>query len=182
MSAEESEWNSFVHAHESDFLGIFPRAEPNQGWILAKRDALYLNQRLSPIHWFPDPALIHFQGPFSCHIYDAAILFNAQQVCTECVRELEIVEAVDCVSKGLSQTEFTVAAKYGIYIGFPGGSDGTETACNAGNLGSVPGQGRSPGEGNSYSLQYSCLENPMDRGAWQARVHGVTKSQIQLSD
>ena len=55
------------------------------------------------------------------------------------------------------------------------GSDGKESACNAGDLGSIPGLGRSPGEGNSYLLQYSSLENSMDRGVWQAAVHGVTK-------
>ena len=60
-------------------------------------------------------------------------------------------------------------------MGFPGGSDGKESACNSGDPGSILGSGRSPGEGNGYSLQYSCLENPMDRGAWQATVHGVTK-------
>ena len=52
---------------------------------------------------------------------------------------------------------------------------GKESACNAGDVGSIPGLGRSPGEGNGNSLQCSCLENPMDRGAWQATVHGVTK-------
>ena len=51
------------------------------------------------------------------------------------------------------------------------------TACNAGDLGSIPGLGRYPEEGNGKALQYSCLENSMDRGAWQATVHGVTKSQ-----
>ena len=56
------------------------------------------------------------------------------------------------------------------------------SACNAGDLGSIPGSGRSPGEGNGNPLQYSCLENPMDGGAWWATVHGVTKSWIQLSD
>ena len=61
-------------------------------------------------------------------------------------------------------------------MGFPGGSDGKESACSAGGLGSIPGSGRSSGEGNGYPLQCSCLENPMDRGAWQAIVHGVTKS------
>ena len=61
-------------------------------------------------------------------------------------------------------------------MGFPGGSDGKESACSAGGLGSIPGSGRSSGEGNGYPLQCSCLENPMDRGAWQATVHGVTKS------
>ena len=59
---------------------------------------------------------------------------------------------------------------------------GKESACNAGDLGSVCGLGRSPGEENSYPLQYSGLENSMDRGAWQATVHGVTKSQTGLSD
>ena len=57
-------------------------------------------------------------------------------------------------------------------MGFPCGSAGKESACNAGDLGSIPGSGRSPGEGNSNPLQYSCLENPMDRGAWWAAVHG----------
>ena len=56
------------------------------------------------------------------------------------------------------------------------------SAHNAGNLGSIPGSGRSPGEGNGHPLQYSCLENPMDRGAWWAAVHGVAKSQTQLND
>ena len=60
--------------------------------------------------------------------------------------------------------------------GFPGASDGEESTCNVGYLGSIPRLGRSLGEGNSYPLQYSDLENSMDRGAWQGTVHGVTKS------
>ena len=64
----------------------------------------------------------------------------------------------------------------------PGGSDGKESTCNAGDLGSIPGLGRSPEEGNGYPLQYSCLENSMDRGTWQATVHGVAKSWTQLSN
>ena len=67
-------------------------------------------------------------------------------------------------------------------LGFPGGSYGKASVCNAGNPGSIPGSGRSPGEGNGNPLQYSCLENPMDRGAWQATVLGVTKSQTRLSN
>ena len=61
--------------------------------------------------------------------------------------------------------------------GFPGGSDGKgkEYACNVGDLGLIPGLGRSPGEGSGNPLQYSCLENPMDGGAWRATVHGVAK-------
>ena len=62
-------------------------------------------------------------------------------------------------------------------LGFPGGSESKECACNTGDPGLIPGLGRSPGEGNDNLLQYSCLENPMDRGAWQATVHGVAKSQ-----
>ena len=59
---------------------------------------------------------------------------------------------------------------------FPGGSDGKASACNAGDQGSIPGWGRSPGEGNSKPLQYSCLESPTDGAAWQAAVHGIAKS------
>jgi len=67
-------------------------------------------------------------------------------------------------------------------MSFPDGSDRKESACNAGDPGSVSGLERSPGEGNGYPFQYSCLENPMDRGAWQAKVHGVTMSWTRLSD
>ena len=66
--------------------------------------------------------------------------------------------------------------------GFPGGSEVKVSACNAGDLGSVPGLGRFPGEGNGNLLQYSCLENHMDGGAWWATVHGVAKSQTRLSN
>ena len=69
-----------------------------------------------------------------------------------------------------------------LFLGSPGGSVGKESACNAGDLGPVPGSGRSPGGGHGNPLQYSGLENPMDRGAWQATVHRVTKSWIRLSD
>ena len=61
-------------------------------------------------------------------------------------------------------------------MAFPGGSEGKESACNVGDLGLVPGLGRTPSEGNGYSLQDSDLENSMDRGDWQATVHGVTKN------
>jgi len=68
-----------------------------------------------------------------------------------------------------------------IFLGFPGSSDGKESACYVGDLGLIPGLGRSPGGGHGNPLQYSCLENPMDRGAWQATVHGVAKSHTGLS-
>ena len=66
------------------------------------------------------------------------------------------------------------------FLYFPGGSDGKESACNAGDSGSVPRLGRSPGEANGNPAQYSCLENSMDRGLWCVEVHGVAKSQTQL--
>ena len=69
-----------------------------------------------------------------------------------------------------------------VFMGFPGGSDGKEGACNAGDLGSVPGLGRSSGEGNGYSLQFSCLESPMDRRAWLSIVHEVAQSWTWLSN
>ena len=69
-----------------------------------------------------------------------------------------------------------------VELGFPGGSESQEFACNARDLGSIPRLGRTPGEGNANSLQYSCLENPMDEGAWYATVHGVAKSRTPLSD
>ena len=67
-------------------------------------------------------------------------------------------------------------------MGFPGGSDGKESACNAGDPGSIPESGRPPGEGNGNPLQYTFLENFMDRGAGQTVVHGTAKSRTQLCD
>ena len=67
-------------------------------------------------------------------------------------------------------------------MGFPGGSDSKEPACSAEDPGSIPGLGRSPGEGNGYSLQYSCLENSMDRETWQPTVYRVAKSRTRLSN
>ena len=69
-----------------------------------------------------------------------------------------------------------------VLMGFLGGSDGKESTCNAGDLGSIPGLGRSPGGGHGNLLQYSCLENPNGKGAWKATVCGVTKSWTWLSD
>ena len=68
----------------------------------------------------------------------------------------------------------------GISHSFPGGSDGKESACSEGNLGSFPGLGRSPAEGHGNPLQSSCLETPMDRGAWGATVHEIAKSWTRL--
>ena len=70
---------------------------------------------------------------------------------------------------------FNMLLPFDLVLGSSGGSDGKKFACNAGDPGSIPGSRRSPGEGNGYPLQYSCLENSMDREAWQATVHGVTE-------
>ena len=67
-------------------------------------------------------------------------------------------------------------------LDFAGGTDGKESAHNAGDPGSIPGSGRSPGEGNGNPLHYSCLDNSMDKGAWWTTVHRVWKSQTRLSD
>ena len=67
-------------------------------------------------------------------------------------------------------------------MGFPGGLDGNRFACDAGDLGPIPGLGGSPGEGNGNPIQDSCLENSMHRGAWQATVHRIAKNTTRLSD
>ena len=81
-----------------------------------------------------------------------------------------------------TDTENKLVGTNGVPEGFPGGSVVKNLPANGGNMGSIPGLGRSPGEGNGNPLQYSCLENPIDRGAWQTTVYGVTKSWTQLSD
>ena len=83
---------------------------------------------------------------------------------------------------GLESLKALICVLFYHFLGFPGVSDGKEFACNAGDSSSIPGSGRSPGGGNGNPLQYSCLGNPMDRGAWRAAVHGVAKSQTRLSD
>ena len=76
----------------------------------------------------------------------------------------------------------TFTSLFNVKVLFPGGSDGKASAYNAGDPGSIPGLGRSPGEGNGNPLESSCLGNPMDGGAWWATVHGVAKSWTGLSD
>ena len=95
-----------------------------------------------------------------------------QYPCLENPRDEEAWQTtVHGVAKSWTLSDFTFT------FTFLGGSDGKEFSCNTGDLGSIPGLGRFPGEGNGKPLQYSCLENPMDRGAWQAVVHGISKSQ-----
>ena len=84
----------------------------------------------------------------------------------------------NCPLPVISTTNIVVS----LLSGFPGGSDGKESDCNAGHLSLIPRLGRSPGRGDDNPLQYSCLENPHDRGLWQATFHEVAKSQTRLSD
>ena len=84
--------------------------------------------------------------------------------------------------KSLQMVIAALKLKDAYSLDIPGGSDGKASVYNAGDLGSIPRLGRSPGEGNGNPLQDYCLENPMDRGAWQATVHGVAKSRTRLSD
>ena len=80
------------------------------------------------------------------------------------------------LSKGRWESHPQPEASFSTALDFPGGSDGRESASHAGELGSIPGSGRSFGEKNGNPIQYSCLENPMDRGAWRTSVHGVAKT------
>ena len=83
--------------------------------------------------------------------------------------------------KGSQPSEICNGSGYTVSdISFRGGSDGKESACSVGDLGSIPGSGKSPGEGNGNPLPYSCLENPMDRGAWMTVVHGAAQSWTRL--
>ena len=87
---------------------------------------------------------------------------------------------MDCIVDGVAESRTQLSDFH--FHTFPGGSDGKDSACNEGDPGSIPESGRSPGEGNGNPLQYSCLKNPMDRGAGQATVHGATKSRTRLSN
>ena len=84
--------------------------------------------------------------------------------------------------RNISQLSINTPFFFDGLLTFPAGTDGNELACNAGDPSSIPGLGRPPRERNGNPLKYSCLENPMDRGAWLATGHGVAESQTQLSD
>ena len=95
-----------------------------------------------------------------------------------------LCQSLGCLSHSLYQHCSQDSFFYRLMMakGFPCGSAGKESACNEGDLGSIPGSGRSPGEGNGTPLHNSCLENPMGGGAWWATVHGVANSRTWLND
>ena len=99
-------------------------------------------------------------------------------MCAESLQSCPTVcDPMDCSLPGSPSMDVEAPIKI-----LPCSSNGKESACSAGDQGSIPGLGRSSGEGNSNPLQYSCLENPVDRGAWQATVCGVTKSWTRLTN
>ena len=115
-------------------------------------------------------------SPFSCLILSVSdpLRLRIIQLNNHCVR------ACLCPNHGVSGWGRIKWCLHDLI--FPGGSDCKASAYNAGDLGSILGSGRSPGEGNGNLLQYSCLENPMDRGAWWTTVHGVAESWTRLSN
>ena len=117
---------------------------------------------VSPGHGYPGKGVM---GPGWLHLWQEPLIITA----LEGSSQKRGLQHWTCVSWDLNTNSHTG--------GFLGGSDSKESACNAGDLGWIPGLGRSPREGNGYPFQYSCLLNPMDRGAWWAIVHGVTQSQ-----
>ena len=166
-----------------------------QEWLMSCEPDLHkpLQSLLMSGWWFPGPAIIDCArakshqlcptlcDPMGCSPPGSSIHWILQ------ARILEWVAMPS--SKGsppLAGGFFTASSTWGppvlqrgiinLIEGFPGGSDAKESACNVGDLGSVPGLGRAPGEGNGNPLQYSCLETSMDRGIWEATVHGVAKS------
>ena len=101
-----------------------------------------------------------------------------------CIRPLQMRVAVGCLCTGNSSSQSwakSLQSSREYWLSFPGGSNSKESACGGGDTGLIPGSGCFPGEGNGYPLQYSCPGNPMDRGAWRATVHRVTKSWTQQS-
>ena len=111
-----------------------------------------------------------------------AIVMVIMKSCNSVSQQLSHQCIMDTLHANILDINKNIQTKL-IYLGaFPCGSDIKESASNAGNPGLIPGSGRFPGEGNDNPLQYSCLENSMDRGDLWAKVHGVTKSQTQLND
>ena len=121
-----------------------------------------------------------FQGnspfPLGCQIYVGIAICSSPLLTflifagSVVISSVLFLTLVTCIFPFLSKS-----CHFVYFFKFPGDSDCKESACGAGDLGLIPESGRPPGEGNSHPLQYSCLENPMDRGAWQATVHGLQR-------
>ena len=155
--------------------------------ILWARRNLALNSYSTHLSlFFYDLSLFpHVIHSHTSHYKSSVMQYYCKSLVNACVLHLmwaptTVAETALCSSSSSRMKEETPWFQGA--LGFPGGSEVKVSACNAGDLSSIPGLGRSPGEGNGNPLQYSCLENPMDRGAWWATVHGVALSQTGLSD
>ena len=123
---------------------------------------------------YPTVEQIHDQSFWNCDLDPVIRIWGTENLLSPNLPEFLLLYFLGVVLPPvLNQTHWSI---------FPGGLDSKESAGNAGDLGLSPTSGRSPGKGNSYPLQYSCLENPMDRGAWWTSVHGTAENQTRLSD
>ena len=167
-------------------------------WITNKDPLVYLNiptgitnkdnQQGYTNHWYNQ--MDNQQGPTGIFKMDNPQ--GAQELCSIQCGSLDgrviwgRMDTCICVAESLCCPLETITTLFFHWLypnmGFTGGSDGKESACNVGDPGLIPGSGRSPGEELGHPLLYSCLENSMDRGAWQATIHQVTKSWTWLSN
>ena len=151
--------------------GIFPDQESNSCFL----------------HWQEDSHPLHHQGsPLCCAVLNLSVMSDSLQLMDYSLRGSSVHGNSPGESTGMDCHALLQEGSPLLYIKttffiFTSGSDVKESVCNVGDLGSIPESGRSPGEGNGYPLQYSCLKNSMDRGAWRATVHRVAKSWTQLS-
>ena len=166
---------------EADALTSEPPWKPNSA---STRSLLFLSfivpilgqniSLISPIFLKRSLVFLLLSSNFICCLLKVAFL---------CLHAVLWKSALSWIFLPLSPLLFTSLLSLAICkAAFPGGSEVKASACNVGDLGSIPGSGRPPREGNGSPLQYSCLGNPMDRGAWQATVHGVAKSRTRLSN
>ena len=155
---------------------------PDSGQALPRTGSCGSAKSLSRVRLFPTPWTAARQAPLSTVILQARILEWAARPSSRGASQprTEPVSRASCIGRRalhLQRRLESIFLSSPGTLGFPGGSAGKESPCNAGDLGSILGSGRSPGEGNSSPLQYSGLENPM-----LCMVHGVTTSQTQLSN
>ena len=174
-----------MHQYRKEIETEFWRKEKNGFYLFLEKG---IHGRLVPQELIqPPPPVLGIRRGFmsswrSCFIF----LLQSFRTATPVIRRFSIwvwclevgVHGLDLLSLEMQNPTMDCRGRRG----FPGGSDDKESTCNAGDMGSIPETGLSPGEGNGNPLQYSCLGNTMDRGAWHAIVHGAPKSQTRLSD
>ena len=144
--------------------------------VMLSKAHLTSHSRMSGSRWVITPSWL--SGSWRSFLYSFSVYS------CHLTSNLRYVQISQSTTSKFSYTITSIPFLWCIYYywGFPGGSDGKESAHNEADLGSVPGWERSPGERNDYPLQYSCLHSSMDRGVWQATVHEVTKGWTWVSD